>query len=238
MVILLLALPFVVGQSAPLPSCENALPPGEGFGGAVTITTDCIWRPQLHFISSLQGQQRDYPGPLEAPVIYYEAAAASNSQSGAWCSRTASCTARLHVCHEQLPLTAAGTHAPAPAQALLPLYGSDRSCIPLTHYSLSFAYAGPGRLMLSNVVLANFTLSSPSMKGAAVLWPQGMLQPGVQPGTTALRKLYMHDVKIIVSAQSLQENIRFFQNTTVQVYTVSACAALAAHGLGFVLPQG
>jgi hypothetical protein len=102
----------------------------------------------------------------------------------------------------------------------------------LWHFpSLSIAYAGPGRLMLSNVVLANFTLSSPSLKGALALWPQGMLQPGVQPGTTSPRKLYMHDVKILVSAQSLQENIRYFQNTTVEIYTVSAHAAHAAHAL-------
>jgi hypothetical protein len=89
--------------------------------------------------------------------------------------------------------------------------------------------------MLSNVVLANFTLSSPSLNGAPVLWPQGMLQPGVQPGTTSPRKLYMHDVKIVVSAQSLQENIRFFQNTTVEVYTVSAPGLLdttAAQAVG------
>lgn len=100
-------------------------------------------------------------------------------------------------------------------------------CIPLTLPALWVVYAGPGRFMLSNVVLANFTLSSPSLNGAAVLWPQGMLQPGLQPGTTSPRKLYMHDVKIIVSAQSLQENIRYFQNTTVEIYTVSAHTAAA-----------
>jgi len=80
-----LALLLVAGQSATNASllpCENALPPGEGFGGTVTITSDCLWRPQLHFISSLTGEQRDYPGPLEAPIIYYEPALVAPSQSG------------------------------------------------------------------------------------------------------------------------------------------------------------
>lgn len=81
MVLLLLFL-LAGGQAATLPSCENALPPGEGFGGSVTITTDCIWRPQLHFISTLTGQQRpDYPGALTTPTIFYEPAPVS-SQAG------------------------------------------------------------------------------------------------------------------------------------------------------------
>lgn len=92
MLALLLPLLLVVAGAAPasasasgnLPSCENALPPGEGFGGSVVITSDCIWRPQLHFINTLTGEQRpDYAGALEAPTIYYEPAAVT-SQSGVW----------------------------------------------------------------------------------------------------------------------------------------------------------
>jgi hypothetical protein len=80
--VLLLLLLLAGGQAATLPSCENALPPGEGFGGSVTITADCIWRPQLHFISTLRGQQRpDYPGALTTPTIFYESAPVS-SQAG------------------------------------------------------------------------------------------------------------------------------------------------------------
>lgn len=92
MLALLLPLLLVVAEAAPasasasgtLPSCENALPPGEGFGGSVVITSDCIWRPQLHFINTLTGEQRpDYAGALEAPTIFYEPAAVT-SQSGVW----------------------------------------------------------------------------------------------------------------------------------------------------------
>lgn len=82
LMVLLLLLLLAGGQAAPLPSCENALPPGEGFGGSVTITSDCTWRPQLHFISTLTGQQRpDYPGALTTPTIFFESAAV-NSQAG------------------------------------------------------------------------------------------------------------------------------------------------------------
>lgn len=82
MVLLLLLLLVGDGHAATLPSCENALPPGEGFGGSVTITADCIWRPQLHFISTLTGQQRpDHPGALTSPTIFYEPAPV-RSQAG------------------------------------------------------------------------------------------------------------------------------------------------------------
>lgn len=81
-VLQLLALLLLAGHTASLPSCENAIPPGEGFGGSVTITADCIWRPQLHFINTLTGEQRpDYAGALTTPTIYYEPAAVS-SQAG------------------------------------------------------------------------------------------------------------------------------------------------------------
>lgn len=72
-----------VAEGQVLPFCENALPPGEGFGGTVTITKDCVWRPQLHFITSLNGQQGDFAGPLEVPAIYYSPTAPVTWQSGA-----------------------------------------------------------------------------------------------------------------------------------------------------------
>jgi len=82
-------------------------------------------------------------------------------------------------------------------------------------------WTGPGRLTLNNVVLANFTLSSPG-SGSPVLWPKGMLQPGLQPGSTVPRKLYMYDVKIIATAQSIREYVSFFANRSQEVYTVRA----------------
>jgi hypothetical protein len=68
-----------------LPACDNAIPPGEGFGGTVTITSDCLWRQQLHFITALSGEQRDFPGALEAPVIWLDpdSTTASGTHSGA-----------------------------------------------------------------------------------------------------------------------------------------------------------
>jgi hypothetical protein len=79
---------------------------------------------------------------------------------------------------------------------------------------------GPGRLVLSNVVLANFSISSPSR--GPVLWPLNILQPGAQPGGEALRRLLLNDVKLIVQASStVVEYARFFADKRVRVYTVS-----------------
>lgn len=82
-------------------------------------------------------------------------------------------------------------------------------------------------MSVSNVVLANFSLSSPGLAGSLVLWPKGMLVPGVQhQGSTAPRRLYLTDVKFLVPAQTLQEYLRFFHNTTAPVYTVRSCCML------------
>lgn len=81
--LLLLLCLAVVGQAQVLPPCEHALPPGDGFGGSVTITADCLWRPQLHFISAISGEQQppNYAGARGVPTIYFEPASL-NVQSG------------------------------------------------------------------------------------------------------------------------------------------------------------
>jgi hypothetical protein len=56
-----------------------------------------------------------------------------------------------------------------------------------------------------------------------VLWPKGMLQPGLQPGSSTPRRLYMMDVRMVVSAQTIQEYVRFFQNSSRTFWTVSDC---------------
>jgi hypothetical protein len=87
----------------------------------------------------------------------------------------------------------------------------------------SFVLAGPNRVVLNDVVLTNFSLTNP-FRDAQVLWPRGLISPGLQPGTTLPRRLYMQDVQLLVDGGTLQQYLRFFtapgpKNTLV--YTVS-----------------
>jgi hypothetical protein len=65
------------------PFCENVLPPGYGLGGAVVVATDCRWRPQVHFISTLTGRRVSGAGPLRVPVITNVPGPLPTSTSGA-----------------------------------------------------------------------------------------------------------------------------------------------------------
>lgn len=85
---------------------------------------------------------------------------------------------------------------------------------------LSLLSAGPSRLSLYNVVLANFTLSSPGLKGGRVLWPLGLL-PTNQQTDSAPRRLYLNDIRIVVSAQTIREYVSFLRNNSQTFYTVS-----------------
>lgn len=75
-------------------------------------------------------------------------------------------------------------------------------------------------MALSNVVLANFSISSPRVPKGPIMWPTGMLAPGPQPGGSGPRKLQLSDVKIVVTAEAIQDYVRFFQETGTLVYTV------------------
>jgi hypothetical protein len=85
---------------------------------------------------------------------------------------------------------------------------------------LSLLSAGPSRLSLYNVVLANFTLSSPGLKGGRVLWPLGLL-PTHQQTDSAPSRLYLNDIRIVVSAQTIREYVSFLRNNSQTFYTVS-----------------
>lgn len=78
-------------------------------------------------------------------------------------------------------------------------------------------------MVLNDVVLTNFSLTNPT-RDAQVMWPRGLISPGLQPGTTLPRRLYMQDVQLLVDGGTLQQYLRFFTapgpNNTL-VYTVS-----------------
>lgn len=80
--------------------------------------------------------------------------------------------------------------------------------------------AGPNRVTVNDVVLANFSLTDP-FKDRQVLWPKGLLVPGLQPGTTLPRRLYLQDVQLLVDAGTLQQYLRFFRQNDTLIYTVS-----------------
>lgn len=74
---------------------------------------------------------------------------------------------------------------------------------------------------MSGVVFQNFSLSDPTAKQGQVLWPIGLLQPGIQQGTTVQLKLNMRDVEILVDTETLQQYIKFFHSSNTLIYTVS-----------------
>lgn len=77
--------------------------------------------------------------------------------------------------------------------------------------------------MITGVVFQNFSLSDPTAKGGQVLWPLGLLQPGIQQGANMPLKLWMQDVEILTDLSTLQQYIRFFQSKNAFVYTVRRC---------------
>ncbi|WIA13636.1 hypothetical protein OEZ85_007199 [Tetradesmus obliquus] len=165
--LLLLLLAGLIRASLGLswPFCEEVLQAGQGFGGAVTITRNCLWKPQVHFVSTITGRLDGADeGPLSVPTI-----------------------------------------------ALAPGDIVETS-------------SGPNRVVLNDVVLTNFSLTHPT-RDAQVMWPRGLISPGLQPGTTLPRRLYMQDVQLLVDGGTLQQYLRFFTapgpNNTL-VYTDNA----------------
>ncbi|WIA33783.1 hypothetical protein OEZ86_006896 [Tetradesmus obliquus] len=165
--LLLLLLAGLIRASLGLswPFCEEVLQAGQGFGGAVTITRNCLWKPQVHFVSTITGRLDGADGgPLSVPTI-----------------------------------------------ALAPGDIVETS-------------SGPNRVVLNDVVLTNFSLTNPT-RDAQVMWPRGLISPGLQPGTTLPRRLYMQDVQLLVDGGTLQQYLRFFTapgpNNTL-VYTDNA----------------
>jgi hypothetical protein len=70
LLLLLLAGLIRASLGLPWPFCEDVLQPGQGFGGAVTITRNCLWRPQVHFVSTITGRLDDSDGgALAVPTI-------------------------------------------------------------------------------------------------------------------------------------------------------------------------
>lgn len=74
--------------------------------------------------------------------------------------------------------------------------------------------------MVTGVVFQNFSLSDPTAKDGQVLWPIGLLQPGIQQGTNMPLKLFMQDVEILTDLSTLQGYTNFFQSQNTSVYTV------------------
>ncbi len=86
--------------------------------------------------------------------------------------------------------------------------------------------AGPNRLVVSDLVLAGFSLSDPSKPGAQVAWPLGLLWPGVQAGTTLPRRLYLQDTALLVDRDTLQQYLDFFRGNGTLIYTVRLAVAV------------
>jgi hypothetical protein len=56
-----------------------------------------------------------------------------------------------------------------------------------------------------------------------VLWPLGLL-PTNQQADSAPSRLYLNDIRMLVSAQTIREYVSFFRNSSQTFYTVSgAC---------------
>jgi hypothetical protein len=49
--------------------CEGNIPSRLEFGGSVVFEEDCVWRPQVHFISALSGKVSQPDRSLKAPII-------------------------------------------------------------------------------------------------------------------------------------------------------------------------
>eukprot|EP00775_Hariotina_reticulata_P004405 gene4405-4658_t len=49
--------------------CEGNIPSRLEFGGSVAFEEDCVWRPQVHFISALSGKVSQPNRSLKAPII-------------------------------------------------------------------------------------------------------------------------------------------------------------------------
>lgn len=92
--LLLLLLAGLIRASLGLswPFCEEVLQAGQGFGGAVTITRNCLWKPQVHFVSTITGRLEGADaGPLSVPTIALAPGDIVETSSGGCC--VASCLA-------------------------------------------------------------------------------------------------------------------------------------------------
>jgi hypothetical protein len=86
--LLLLLLAGLIRASLGLswPFCEEVLQPGQGFGGAVTITRNCLWKPQVHFVSTITGRLDGTDGgALSVPTIALASGYIVESTSGGCC---------------------------------------------------------------------------------------------------------------------------------------------------------
>ncbi|KAF8060070.1 AMSH1 [Scenedesmus sp. PABB004] len=103
--------------------------------------------------------------------------------------------------------------------------GQSALAVPVVTYEpgpIPTSSSGPARMVVSDLVLSKFALTDPAGK-QQVLWPVGLLQPGVQPGSSAPRRLYLQDVQLLVDAGTLQAYLRFFRaDADTLIYTDNA----------------
>lgn len=87
--LLLLAGLIRASLGLPWPFCEDVLQPGQGFGGAVTITHNCLWRPQVHFVATITGRlDKTDGGALAVPTIALASADIVETSSGGCCGKS------------------------------------------------------------------------------------------------------------------------------------------------------